>query len=195
MRHPSEDRWRTSRCRSLHPRGGLPNWTSRDTISPRMSRDPRASATDLTKGGGSPRPEMMDTCEGSSAPSLVRAANRTVSPRMFRGVRLEPKKVRGDPCRDSAGPCWGGGRTFEGRVPHLSVSDSSPARWAAELDESRHDLAEDVARPSRVGDRSHEAWRLSSAGDDGHLRGWLRTLLGCRCQPNGIAEDVPRCPS
>jgi hypothetical protein len=28
---------------------------SGDTISPRMSRDPRERATDLTKGGGSPR--------------------------------------------------------------------------------------------------------------------------------------------
>jgi hypothetical protein len=83
-----------------------------------MSRYPRASATGLTKGGGSPRGVWQGTCEGSSAPSWVGAPNRTVSPRMFRGVRLEPTKVRGELCRDPAGPCWGGGRTFEGRVAH-----------------------------------------------------------------------------
>jgi hypothetical protein len=86
--------WSTPRCRSLHRRGRLPNWTSRDTISPRMSRFPRASRP-ISRGvaapldGGRPSPPR-----GSSEPSSVGAANRTVSPRMCRGVRLDPTKVR-----------------------------------------------------------------------------------------------------
>jgi hypothetical protein len=56
-------------------------------------------------------------------------------------------------------------------VEYLSVSESPPARSAAGLNEWEHDLAEDVALPSRVGARSPEGWPLHSAGDGGHLRG------------------------
>jgi hypothetical protein len=56
-------------------------------------------------------------------------------------------------------------------MAYLSISESITVESASDLDEWRHDLAEDVARPSRVGDRSHEGWRLSSAGDRGHPRG------------------------
>jgi hypothetical protein len=52
------------------PASGPLNWTSGNTISPRMSRYPRETATDLAKGGGSPRPGMAGTFEGSSVASL-----------------------------------------------------------------------------------------------------------------------------
>jgi hypothetical protein len=54
---------------------------------------------------------------------------------MFRGVCLEPTKVVASSVEILQGLAGVGGRTFEGRVAHLSVSESSPARWAAELDE------------------------------------------------------------
>jgi hypothetical protein len=62
--HPSKDRVPYLSVSESHRRGGPPNWTSRQTISPRMSRYPRASATDLTKGGGSTRGGKAGTPRG-----------------------------------------------------------------------------------------------------------------------------------
>jgi hypothetical protein len=99
VRHPSEDRAAYLSVSESPPASGPPISTSNETISPRMSRDPRASAPDLAKGGGSPRGIRQGSCEGSSAPSSVGAPNRTVSPRILRGVRLDPTKGRAHPPR------------------------------------------------------------------------------------------------
>jgi len=131
----------------------------------------------------------LDPTKGRAHPPSVRAANRTVSPRILRGVRLDPTKGRAHPRRlapateryrrgssevsvlirrrvvaisveISHGVAGVAAVPSEDRVRHLSIWESSPARWAADLDEWRHDLAADVARPSRVGARSHDrGWR------------------------------------
>jgi len=80
-----------------------------------------------------------------------------------------------------------GERGYRVRVRGGPVEPMRTSECTAELDERRHDLAEDVALPSRRGDRSHEGWRLPSAGDGGHLRGSSACSLGWRGHTAGYS--------
>jgi hypothetical protein len=136
---------------------------AKDVARPSRVGDRSNKGWRLSSGGG-----MAGTCEGSSAPSSVGAANRTVSPRMFRGIRLDPTKVRGELRRDRARIAGVAAVPSEDRVAHLSISESSPASGLPISTSGDTDPAGDVSLPSRDSDRSHKVWRLSSAEVGGH---------------------------
>jgi hypothetical protein len=112
--------------------------------------------------------------EGSSAPSSVGAVNRTVSPRISRGVRLDPTKVGA-------------------HLPRLAVPTERYGRGCPEV--SVLIRRRFVRSSPRLALPTERYRRGSSEVSVSIRRRFVRTLLGCRWEPNGIAEDVPRCRS
>ena len=203
MLHPSEDRVPYLSVSESHRRvGRRPGRVG--TRSRRGCRVAPARRRPISRRVAAPlmgvRPAPP---EGSSAPSSVGAVNRTVSPRISRGVRLDPTKV-GAHLPRLAVPTerYGRGcpevsvlirRRFVRSSPRLALPTERYRRGCSEV--SVLIRRRFVAHLPRLALPTERYRRGCSGVSVSIRRRFVRTLIGWPCQPNGIVVDPPRCPS